>query len=192
MRSKGAMRQSREAILRKVGGTRGSAEALFMDSSRPLGKRKWQTWRQPAHPSSWESAEGMMMTPESLPGPAGPMGARHILVCPCHEVLVTGSELPLCLSSPSTWGAGASLAALEPGPAPDAHWGPDDAPHTYQMRHRYSGPLFIVLYEIFWGGGWGQFRKRDGDLVIMIHVWIQLFQVFFFFLIFWPSGILVP
>ena len=61
------------------------------------------------------------------------------------------------------------------------------------MRHRYSGPLFIVLYEILWGGGWGQFRKRDGDLVIMIHVWIQLFRViFFFFLIFWPCGILVP
>ena len=43
MRSKGAMRQSREAILRKVGGTPRSAEALFTDSSRPLGKENWQT-----------------------------------------------------------------------------------------------------------------------------------------------------
>ena len=129
MRSKGAVRQSREAILRKVGGTPGSAEALFADSSRPLGKRKRQTWRQPAHPSSWEPPEGMMMAPESPPGPADPMGARHILVCRCHEVLVTGSFcLSACLVLPP---GGQERHCCCPGA-----WGRDDAPHTYQMRPR--------------------------------------------------------
>ena len=62
------------------------------------------------------------------------MCSHHTLVCPCCEVLATGSELPLCLSSPSTWGAGASPLLPWSLAQRLTRTGGLMAPHTCQMR----------------------------------------------------------
>lgn len=63
-----------EALPRKVGGTPKRAQALFTDSSRPVGKGDWQALRQLAYPSGGQLPEGrrpicMKMAPKSPPGP---------------------------------------------------------------------------------------------------------------------------